>query len=200
MAVLDTNRIVMARPFTIGATEFNLKGFPPSEAEVKSATIEAGADVALVDPIPGSFSGAWKFGFIQLEYAETNYARYRGLQESHGSTLSTSSRLSLARDTDPRFPDIFYDPASSGVVAGRGTVVLGTATPMPPGGLVRHVMMWDRPQQPFPTRFTNAHTGFFNYLHHMECAFMFCTILAAQEPGGRFHLLKHFYWNMTFEA
>ncbi|QOY91273.1 hypothetical protein [Paludibaculum fermentans] len=199
MAVVDLNNLVMTRPVVIGPTEIDLH--LGHAVQLKSARIRAEADVTLMDGIPGSFTGSWKFGFIQLEYSETNYARYRGRQQSHGSTLSTSTRRFLVRDTDETAPDIWYDPPSGGVVEGRGTQVLRTTTPIPSAGrLTTHVMMEDRPTQPFSTRITNGSTGFFNFLHHMESTFMFCTILAAQEPGGRFHFLKHFYWNLDFEG
>jgi hypothetical protein len=29
---------------------------------------------------------------------------------------------------------------------------------------------------------------------------LFCTALALQEPGEQFHLLKHFFWNVLWQA
>jgi hypothetical protein len=201
MAVIDFNGVVLARPHLIGRVTLNTNSI--ASVQLTSARMRAEADVPLVDSVPGSFTGDWKFGYIQLEYAETNYARYRGRQEAHGSTLSTSSRRFLVRDTDERAPDVWYDPPSGGIDGtGRGTQVLRFTTPIPASRrLMTRVVISDVPRQSFPTRITNASTGFFNFLHHMESTFKFCTILTAQEPNnGRFHFLKHFYWNMDFEA
>jgi hypothetical protein len=46
----------------------------------------------------------------------------------------------------------------------------------------------------------NSLTNEPNYLREGQVELLFCTALALREPGGRFHLLKHFFWNVLWQA
>src|SRR5262249_50800828 len=49
------------------------------------------------DPIVG-----WRLGWIQLQFIEDNFARYRALTEREGSASVSWSHLELCRDNDTR--------------------------------------------------------------------------------------------------
>src|SRR5260370_211492 len=38
-----------------------------------------------------------------------------------------------------------------------------------------------------------------NFLYHVDIGLAFCSILVARDPGNKFHMLMHFYWNIRWE-
>ena len=38
-----------------------------------------------------------------------------------------------------------------------------------------------------------------NFLYHADIGLAFCTMLVAQDPANKFHMLMHFYWNVRWE-
>lgn len=180
----------------------------PTTATVSAATlqcegrlIKAAGSVELVGT-PGESAAGWKLGFAQLEYAEGNFANYRGRTNNEGSVHLNWNHAIVARDTDETAPSVFYDPPSLGVVNGRGTFTAPSGLTIPASGrLTLSSMMDDQADNPFPCTQTNpAARNATNFLYHAYATFMFYTALIAQEPNGHFHILQHFYWNVRWDV
>jgi hypothetical protein len=162
--------------------------------------IAAGGSVVLAGSAGESLAG-WALGYIQLKFIATDYARYRGQTVAEGSVRVTRSNQILCRDTDESSPELWYDPIAGGMHGARGTRVLPAGTVIPPSGeFVVSSGFADAPRRFFEARIRNAATGVDNFAHHVDIALHFCTMLTAREPGGRYHVLKHFYWNVRWEA
>lgn len=180
----------------------------PTQADVATQTLNfhgrwiiADGSVDLVGA-PGENIGGWKLGYAQLEYAEGNFANYRGRTNADGSIHLSWSHGLVARDTDESAPSIFYDPPSGGITdKGRGTRVVPHGARMPASGRFRlNSVFADAPGQEYPASLKNPSArDQTNFLYHAYATFMFYTALIAQEPSGRFHILKHFYWNIRWD-
>jgi hypothetical protein len=175
--------------------------------EFNSPTIDAFASMRL-NGTAGENVAGWTLGFVQLKYIGTNHARYRGAADRQGSILVWGSNKTLCRDTDRptggKSPEVWYDSFSfpGGVTGPNGTNKLAAGTVIPAAGfldLPAHLR--DKPSRRWPSVEKNtAVTGFpNNFLHYAVAELLFCTMLVAQEPGGKFHILKHFYWNIIWE-
>jgi hypothetical protein len=167
-----------------------------------SPTIDANASIHLKGTA-GEIVAGWTLGFIQLKYIGTNHARYRGATVSDGSVLVTHSNKTLCRDTDTGSTEVWYDSLKSGGTTGpAGTNKLAAGTAIPAAGfLVVPAHLFDQPDRRWPSVEPNTvvHGHPNNFLHYTVIELLFCTMLVAQEPGGRFHMLKHFYWNVIWE-
>lgn len=162
--------------------------------------IAAGGSVVLVGAAGESVAG-WALGYIQLKFIATDYARYRGRSVAEGSVLVTRSNQILCRDTDESSPELWYDPIRAGMHGARGTRVLPAGTAIQPSGeYVISAGFRDAPRRFFDAKVRNTATGADNLAHHIDIGLHFCTMLTAREPGGRYHVLKHFYWNVRWET
>jgi hypothetical protein len=183
---------------------------PPPPPRTSGATgpfdpISATGRVDIVGT-PGESVAGWRLGWFQLQFIEDNYARYRGRTERDGSAMASWSHLQLSRDTDetatPR--SLYYDPPSQGVTDGRGTFTVGPGTVLPASGrLTMTSGFGDGPESSWDVKVTNTKTrprAADNFLHHADIAFHFCTLLVAESPTHEFTFLKHFYWNIRWEA
>lgn len=188
-----------------------LPGVPPSVTrdagpwvgfDFNSPTIDAFGSLRLTGT-PGESVAGWTLGFIQLKYIGTNYARYRGATDRAGSILITGSNQILCRDTDIGSAEVWYDSLNSGGTTGpNGTNRLAAGTVIPPAGFLDvPAHLFDQPSRSWASvvRNTSVAGNPNNFLHHTDTGLAFCTMLVAQDPGNRFHMLMHFYWNIRWE-
>jgi hypothetical protein len=175
---------------------------PPVGMAFNSPTIDANASMRL-NGTAGENVAGWTLGFIQLKYIGTNHARYRGATVRDGSILVSHSNKTLCRDTDIGSTEVWYDSLNSGGTTGpTGTNKLGAGSTIPAAGTLDvPAHLFDQPSRWWPSVETNSvvHGHPDNFLHYTVVELLFCTMLVAQEPGGTFHMLKHFYWNVIWE-
>ena len=147
--------------------------------------------------------GNWTLGFVQLKYIGTNHARYRGAASRDGSILVTSSNKIVCRDTDDGSTEVWYDTLNSGGIKGpRGTNKLGAAIVIPGTGYLDvSARLFDRPFRMWDAVLKNSLTpgNPDNFLTYAVAELLFCSMLVAQDPAGKFHMLKHVYWNVIWE-
>ncbi|WP_257862937.1 hypothetical protein [Variovorax sp. ZS18.2.2] len=141
----------------------------------------------------------WLLGFVQLQFIETNYATYRGRSSRDGGSKHSWSHNVLCRDTDEKCPGLFYDPQKKRTPAQFRGVCAPTRLDAT-GRVDMETGFGDAPLQRFDTVVTNTTTGRPNFLHHADIAFHFCTMLVVGDPLHRFTVLRHFYWNVRWEA
>ena len=172
--------------------------------EFKAAQITSPGSVELRGR-PGESVGGFTLGVIQLEYIETNHARYRGATAADGSILQIRDRpparpSQLCRDTDELVKPVswWYDPPGRG----PATSVLPVSAVIPPSGVLPlTIQFFDEPADTYDvtllnTEFTPPRP---NRLHSSQVAFHFCTMLAVFRPGASHpEVLKHFYWNVRW--
>jgi hypothetical protein len=167
-----------------------------------SPTIDATASMRLSGTAGEDVSG-WTLGFIQLKYIGTNHARYRGALDREGSVLVTHSNKTLCRDTDLGSTEVWYDSLNSGGTTGpSGTNKLAIGTVLPSAKFIDvPAHLFDQPSRSWDASRVNQSVAGQpnNFLHYAVVELLFCTMLVAQEPGGKFHFLKHFYWNVIWE-
>jgi hypothetical protein len=149
----------------------------------------------------GEAIDGWALGYLQLKFIATDYARYRGNAVREGSVRVTRSNQILCRDTDEASPELWYDPISWGIHGARGTRVLPPGTTIPASGEYRITAGFgDAPGRSFDSTVMNTATSVNNLVHHVDIGLQFCTMLTARDPGGRYYVLKHFYWNVRWET
>lgn len=150
---------------------------------------------------PGESLFRWTLGYVQLKFIGTDYCRYRGATVRQGSVLVTKNNQILCRDTDEATPEVWYDPIVWGIHSGRGTRILGSPLIMPASGeFPIEAIFEDAPGRFHEGQTVNPNTHQTNFLHQSDIALHFCTILVAQDPAGTMIPLKHFYWNVRWEA
>jgi hypothetical protein len=175
---------------------------PPIGFQFNSPTIDADASMRLTGATGESVAN-WTLGFIQLKYIGTNHARYRGATVRQGSALVTHSNQIVCRDTDIGSVELWYDSLNAGGTTGpTGTNKLAAATVLPPAkSLDVRAHLFDQPSRWWPSAHTNTLVAGRpdNFLHYAVVELLFCTMLVAQDPAGKFHMLKHFYWNVIWE-
>ncbi|QEL18919.1 hypothetical protein [Limnoglobus roseus] len=175
---------------------------PPVGFAFNSPTIDANGSIRLKGTAGDSVAG-WTLGFVQLKYIGTNHSRYRGATVRDGSILITHSNQIVCRDTDIGSTEVWYDSLNSGGTTGpTGTNKLAAGTVIPATGFLDvPAHLFDQPSRWWasvePNPIVTGHPN--NFLHYTVVELLFCTMLVAQEPGGKFHLLKHFYWNVIWE-
>jgi hypothetical protein len=188
-----------------------LPGVPPSVTPAAGAwvgynfrapTIDAFGSMRLTGTVGESVAG-WTLGFIQLKYIGTDYARYRGATDRDGSILITGSNQIVCRDTDIGSVEVWYDSLNAGGATGpNGTNKLVAGTVIPAAGFLDvPAHLFDRPSRAWQSVVANTSVAGHpnNFLHHVDIGLAFCTMLVAQDPARRFHMLRHFYWNVRWE-
>jgi hypothetical protein len=204
MASIDHTHTTLLPPVSGGLPTVAPNAGPPPFFDFNAPSIDVNGSVRLTGR-PGEDIGGWKLGFVQLKYIGTNYARYRGTHDSHGSMLISANNQIVCRDTDVGSTEVWYDSLIAPDGAGnspRGTNRLAAGTVLPSCGFLEIAAhLWDRPRRPWSSVEVNtvARGQPNNFLHHVDIGLAFCTMLVAQDPGNRFHLLKHFYWNVRWE-
>jgi hypothetical protein len=58
----------------------------------------------------------------------------------------------------------------------------------------------DAPRDDYDLTRINTLTGRTNFLHEVQLEFHFCTILTLLDRHGKYHHLKHFTWNVHWQA
>lgn len=173
---------------------------PPIRYSFDSPTIDADASMRLIGAA-GESAADWTLGFIQLKYVCTNQARYRGATVRHGSATVSNSNQIVCRDTDPKSTEVWYDSLKYGKTGPLGTNTLAAAAVLPAAKFLDvPAHLYDKPHRQWPAVHTNMLAGGRpNFLHHVIIELLFCTMLVAQDPAGKFHMLKHFYWNVIWD-
>lgn len=165
-------------------------------------TLDVFASMRLSGAAGEDVSG-WTLGFIQLKYIGTNHARYRGAFDRDGSVLVTHSNKTLCRDTDLGSREVWYDSLNSGGATGpNGTNKLAVGTTIPAAKFLDvPAHLFDQPSRGWEASRINqtVATRPNNFLHYAVVELLFCTMLVAQDPAGKFHFLRHVYWNVIWE-
>jgi hypothetical protein len=175
-----THRPVAQRPAVHGA-----------HAEFTTTHISATGHATLGGD-PGDAPAGWQLGFIQVELIETNWAYYRGKTKHDGSVFVQRARAparpqkAYRDDDDPH--DVFYDEPGASAPAGAH----------PPVALAIDYL--DQPADGYPVSRQNGITHAPNLLHEVQIELLFCTILSTRDPAGVYRHLKHFYWNVRWQA
>jgi hypothetical protein len=173
---------------------------PPSSVLFTCPGITADGQIVLTGTSGESLNG-WVLGYVQLKFIATDYGRYRGAHVKQGSALVTKNNQILCRDTDEKTPEVWYDPIVWGIHFGRGTKALTASSVIPASGeFLLAAIFGDHPGRQHDGQVTNPSTGAPNFLHHSGIELHFCTMLVARTPAGDMLPLKHFYWNVRWEA
>ena len=201
MAVIDKNSVTL-NVLVTGTTTVEPIASSPPDFLFDSPRIKADASITLTGAA-GENVGGWVLGFIQLKYIGTNRVHYRGATVRDGSIMFTRSNETLCRDTDDHSAEVWFDSINSGGTTGtEGTNKLAAASMLgSTGSLNVRAGLVDKPWRRWPaTRSNTLVPGFpINYLSYAVIELLFCTMLVAQDPAGKFHMLKHFYWNAIWE-
>ena len=140
----------------------------------------------------------WTLGFIQVEWVDTNWLYYRGQANNDGSCFFQRSRPPARPVKACRDFDIGLDPANNIFYP------LSTHTPPVTGAdtfpLTLKASLFDSPQDGCAAVVTNSKTGKQNFLREAQLEFLFCAVLSARDPAGKFHHLKSIYWNVRWQA
>ncbi len=138
----------------------------------------------------------WKFGWMQAEWCETNWAHYRGQSDAHGSSFLQRGRAP-ARTSRACRDSITPGAAIYNTVTAGHSVNLTATTPIPSVLTAQH---YDKPAEFFPLTRVNSMTTKPNFLREAQLEFMFCAVLVLISPSGVVHQLSHFYWNVRWQA
>jgi hypothetical protein len=161
--------------------------------------ITAAGDVTL-NGSPGDSAAGWTLGFIQVQWIETNWVHYRGQHNNDGSIFLQRARPparahQACRDCVDGSPvnRVFYsvNPAHGEIATG------GAGATFPLRLAVTH---FDQPSDDCTMVETNTLTTRPNFLREVQLEFAFATILSVQDPAGRFHHQKFFYWNTRWQT
>ncbi len=202
MATITANKTVMTVSVPGTKPTITPDAGPPAGFDFNSPTIDLNASIELKGAAGEDVSG-WTLGFVQLKYIGTNHARYRGATARDGSALVSHSNKTLCRDTDVGSTEIWYDTLTSGGATGPlGTNQLPVGTVLPPAKVLAVTAhLFDQPhrwwQSVRPNGVVTGNPD--NFLHYAVAELLFCSMLVAQEPGGKNHMLKHVYWNVIWE-
>ncbi len=156
-----------------------------------SSRITADGSVILTGSQPAV---GWTLGFIQVEWVDTNWLYYRGEHDHDGSIFFQRSRpparpIKACRDVDPA-TDIYYTDSWN----------LPKVNPADAFPLTLTVSHSDKPSDGCDLLALNSKTHKNNFLREAQMEFLFCTVLTARDPAGKYHHLKSFYWNVRWQA
>ncbi len=162
------------------------------------ACISADASVQVNGAADDSLAG-WTFGFIQVQWIETNWGYYRGQFNNHGSIFVQQGRpparsTQVCRDTNRNIPvgNFFFDPAMSTAPFPRGPAAFPATI---------NVNNWnDTPRTFYPLVQMNSKKSQPNFLREVQLEFHFLTVFSARDPHGAFTHLAHFFWNVHWQA
>lgn len=144
----------------------------------------------------GDNPAGWTLGLIQLQWIETNWGYYRGQTNIDGSCFLQRARPPArpqqgCRDT-LRNGAIFIDNNP-----GRDRTVATGGMPFP---IKMTAEFPDAPGEAYPLTRANSLTHKVNFLREVQLEFHFCTTLSLRSPTGTFSHLKHFLWNVHWQA
>ena len=189
----------MAASLQHGSSHIDFNAFPavtvPTVAGGKAlfgcSDIRATGRVTLTGSQPAA---GWALGFIQVEWVDTNWLYYRGRQNNHGSIFFQRSRpparlVKACRDVKAA-GDVYYEFGGP-----PPTVTAADAFPK-----LLTVSHFDQPGDSAAAVVKNSLTGEDNFIREAQLEFLFCAVLSARDPDGKFHHLKSFYWNTRWQA
>jgi hypothetical protein len=142
----------------------------------------------------------WTFGFIQVQWIETNWQYYRGQTSADGSLFIQRGRpparpVQACRDVVKKgsLNEIWFNNFER--------LFSGTTFPTP----VVEVSFEDNPLDHCRLVEMNTHPDLpdgprKNFLQEAQLEFHFCCIFSARDPAGVFHHLAHFYWAVHWQA
>jgi hypothetical protein len=135
-----------------------------------------------------------------VQWVETNWGWYKA-DWTNGAAMKGGSLL-LQRGKPPARPkqscrDIGDGAPAAAIWYAQTLNQRGSAGAFPQ---TLTATFRDTPGEVYPAVVWNSRTNQDNFLQWVQLEFLFCTALALREPGGRFHLLKHFFWNVLFQA
>ena len=143
---------------------------------------------------PGDFRDGWELGWIQVRRSHTSWCEYRGQFDRDGSMLLQVGRVppvGPVRDTSGTVTAIFTDKSDKDEFKRLSDY---------PDSKSLTVRTRDRPRSHFPLVQENGLTGKANYLHELQHASSFCTVLTARNPDLAFIHLAHFYWYVSWQC
>lgn len=192
---------------TISAVASSVTFTPSSRPKPLAPTVDATSMVFDSNPLQGvaaaTLTGAagdlpngWTFGFIQLKWISTDWACYSGQHERDGNIFVQAARPPArpsqgCRDTiDPA--QILFD-----TFPGKDRTVLTASTTFPKPVTAE---FFDQPRRTWPSTRLNTTTHALNYIYEAQTEAHFCTIIVLLSPTGVRHPLKHFYWNVHWQA
>jgi hypothetical protein len=160
--------------------------------------VRANASVVVNGDAVDTTLDGWTFGFIQVEWIETNRAEYHGEKNEDGSALLRLDRPPFRRELACRdTPDdntgnqLFYDwqfvnfPAPVKVTFPHTIRVDG----------------WnDSPQHYYPLQVFNTKRRKWNFLHEVQIEFHFLTVFSALSPTRVITHLAHFFWYLHWQV
>ncbi|MEZ5346372.1 MAG: hypothetical protein R2681_12550 [Pyrinomonadaceae bacterium] len=161
---------------------------------------------------PGENIAGWRIGFVQLKHTTADWAEYRGAVSSDGSAFSQMGRaparprqlcLDCTAVNRPFYGDDFISSRPQIDAMSDRTFTVAQGVTIPASGKVEIVVsQGDAPERNHDasvpnTQFSPPRT---NYLRTLESRAAFITLLAAKDPHGRYHFLKHMYWNIIWQA
>jgi hypothetical protein len=165
--------------------------------------IRATGEVTLLGA-PGDSAVGWQLGFVQVQWIETNWCYYRGQNANDGSIFIQRARPP-ARPNQACCDCVNGSPPGKlfySIIPAHGEITTGVAAPTFPLKLT--VSHFDRPADSVNLVEMNTHAASGgskpNFLNESQMEFSFCTVLSVREPGGTFHHLRSFYWNINWEA
>jgi hypothetical protein len=140
----------------------------------------------------------WKFGFIQLQHSETNWAYYKGASAEDGSMLvnfgaSPARPADLCRDTE-QAGQIWYTGAGDVDSTKESTM----ATPLP--WTIPTFYFGDRPEGQYDLEFRNPKTKKLNRLEEVKLSMSFLTTLSMRDPNANFTHLRNFSWSLAWHV
>lgn len=165
-----------------------------TDMEFNSVAIEATGECQVTGNA-GDNPAGWTLGFIQVQFLETNWAYYRGAINADGAAFFNRANSKARGATHCR------DTKASGEIwfqnlSGKDLAVAASGS-LP---MTLKVQLMDGPHETFPLYYMNSLTKKHNYLREVQLEFHFCTVLALMSPAREFQFLKHFLWNMHWQA
>jgi hypothetical protein len=166
-----------------------------------STSIQATGTVRLTGAA-GDNASNWELGFLQAQWIETNWGHYKANWRD-GSAMKAGS-VFLQRGKPPSRPkqgcrDSLH--AASAIWYNRNLPTPQNMTGGP-GAFPQTLtaQFFDQPGDSYPTLVVNSLTNQVNFLTAAQLEFHFCTALVVRDPAGVFHHLKHFIWNLHWQA
>lgn len=194
--IIDDSSISLRITQPPGRTSSSLRG---QSLILATANIQADADIKVRPSSSGEVLPiGWKFGFIQLQLSETNWAYYKGASVADGSMFvncgSPAARgCDLCRDSE-RAGQIWYTGAGDE----DSTKESKMAMPLP--WTPPTFYFGDSPEGELGLEYRNPKTGRLNRLEEAKLSLSFLTTLSMRDPSATFTHLRNFSWGVTWHV
>jgi hypothetical protein len=144
----------------------------------------------------GDTPRGYTLGLIQLQSIETNWGYYRGKSNADGSLLIQRAHPP-ARTTRVCRDTYKPGPVLADNLPGLDKTIAAADAALP---LRMTAQLRDKPRDDYALTRANSLTGQQNFLQEVQIEFHFCAILTLLDPHGKYHHLKHFSWNLHWQA